>query len=73
MTMQEMAKELSIPYSKVKNKVASMGLKEKNLKICSVGNIRFKYHTTEEKKKKLDYIIMFKQLITRGRIGDVYR
>lgn len=73
MTMQEMADELKIPYTKVKSKVASMGLKDRNLKMYKVGNISFKYFTVEEKQRKLDYVIMFRDLISKAGIGDVYK
>jgi len=73
MTMQEMADELMIPYTKIKGKVASMGLKDKNLKIYKIGNISFKYFTVEEKQRKLEYAIMFRDLISKTGIGDVYR
>ena len=72
-TMKEMATELNIPYHSVRGKVASMGLKDKNLKIYKVGGISFKYNTDYEKQAKLEYAIMIRNLINESRIGDVYR
>lgn len=72
-TMQEMASELNIPYNSVKGKVASMGLSDRNLKIYRSGGITFTYNTSYEKQKKIDYAIMFRDLINQAKIGDVYR
>lgn len=73
MTMQQISQELKIPYSKVKSKIASMGLRDKNLKVYSVGNISFKYCNNDEKQAKKEYAIMFRELINEARIGDMYR
>lgn len=73
MTMQEMASELGIPYTRVKSKVADMGLRKENLKVYKRGNISFKYNTEQEKQEKLNYVIMFRNLINNAKIGDIYR
>lgn len=73
MTMAQMAGELKINYNSVRGKVNHLGLNNINLKIYSVGNIRFKYNTQEEKERKIEYVTMIVTLINNTRIGDVYR
>lgn len=73
MTMKQMARELYMPYGTVKSKITSLGLNKQNLKIYNVGNVKFKYCTEEEKQSKLEYINMFRQLISISKIGDIYK
>lgn len=72
-TMQEIASVLNVSYNSVKGKIATMGLSDRNLKIYKSGGITFTYNTSDEKQKKIDYAIMFRDLINQARIGDVYR